>query len=41
VLVGKKSTADFMARRVSINKRKTFLREQLLKFVASLEMAGM
>jgi exodeoxyribonuclease V alpha subunit len=41
VLVGKKSTADMMCRRVSINKRKTFLRELILKNVATMEMAGM
>jgi exodeoxyribonuclease V alpha subunit len=41
VLIGKKSTADQMCRRVAIGKRKTFLRELILRNVAQLEMAGM
>lgn len=41
VLIGKKLTADQMCRRVAIGKRKTFLRELILKNVAQLEMAGM
>lgn len=40
VLAGKKSTADLMCKRVSINKRKTFLRELILKNVSVMEMAG-
>jgi exodeoxyribonuclease V alpha subunit len=41
ILIGKKSTADQMCRRVAIGKRKTFLRELILKNVAELEIAGM
>lgn len=41
VLIGKKSTIDQMCRRTAIDKRKTFLREQILKEVAILQMAGM
>jgi exodeoxyribonuclease V alpha subunit len=41
ILIGKKSTADQMCRRTAIDKRKTFLREQILKNVAQLEMAGL
>lgn len=40
ILIGKKSTADQMCRRVSINKRKTFLRELILKNLAVCELAG-
>jgi ATP-dependent exoDNAse (exonuclease V) alpha subunit len=41
ILIGKKSTADQMCRRTAIDKRKTFLKEQILKNVAQLEMAGL
>jgi exodeoxyribonuclease V alpha subunit len=41
VLIGKKSTADQMCRRVAIGKRKTFLKELVLRNLAVAEMAGM
>jgi ATP-dependent exoDNAse (exonuclease V) alpha subunit len=41
VLIGKRSTIDTMCRRQTINNRKTFLRESILKNIAQLEMAGM
>jgi hypothetical protein len=41
VLIGKKATAEAMCRRVAIGKRKTFLRELILKKRAELVMAEM
>lgn len=41
VLVGKKSTADLMCKKVSLNKRKTFLSELIRLKLSRLEMAGL
>lgn len=41
ILAGKKSTADLMCKKVSINKRKTFLSEMILLKLSKLEMAGL
>jgi exodeoxyribonuclease V alpha subunit len=41
ILAGKKSTADLMCKKVSINKRKTFLSELILLKLSKLEMAGL
>jgi len=41
VLAGNKSTADLMCKKVSIDKRKTFLRERILLNCSKLEMAGL
>jgi exodeoxyribonuclease V alpha subunit len=41
ILVGKKSTADLMCKKVSINKRKTFLAELIRLKLSKLEMAGL
>lgn len=41
ILIGKKSVADAMCRRVAIWKRKTFLRELVQLNLAKMEMAGL
>lgn len=39
-LIGQRATADAMCRRLAIGKRKTFLKELILREQAKLEMAG-
>lgn len=41
VLVGMKATADAMCKRVNIGKRKTFLRELILRGLADMAMEGL
>lgn len=41
VLVGKKSTSDLMCKKISLNKRKTFLSELIRLKLSRLEMAGL